>query len=97
MAGHNSRTVFHWKPLGNSRWTFGVYTWSRQGSSRFSDLVVTKRGLVCRVGPLGHVQVQKYAVPHVRDGRVPRRTVMLSWWGITGRRRKRYIEIAVGR
>lgn len=67
---------------------FGVYTWSRD----------RKAGLVVRVGPLGHLQVDTYRCKLVglrADGRRGKHGVKLSCWGVSGRRRKKAIELAV--
>jgi hypothetical protein len=91
----SNRTVFHWKPNGNSRWTFGVYRWSRWSGSRFDPKGIKKEGIVLRMGPAGHVQGQVYSV-RPTGGRVRRRSVMVSTWGVRGRRGKRYVEVSVG-
>jgi hypothetical protein len=90
------RAVFHWKPRGSTRWTFGVYAWGRTTRTKRDRVSSFVRGYVLRVGPLGHVQLQWFkALPE--DGRVPRRSYMVSWWGVRGRRAKRYVELSVGR
>jgi hypothetical protein len=84
-----SRTLFHWKPNGNKHWTLGVYRWKRNGYDNRSG----HRGLVLRVGPLGHVQLQTYRL-HLAEGRRPLRSFQVSIWGVVGRRRKRSIRVA---
>jgi len=89
------RAVFHWKPRGSSRWTFGLYAWGRVAPTKRDKVETVIRGYVLRLGPLGHVQWQWFrAVP--TNGRVPRRSYMVSWWGVRGRRGKRYLELSVG-
>jgi hypothetical protein len=78
-------TLFHAKPFGVP---FGLYGWKRRGAS----------GLIARLGPLGHVQVQQYRcrlVGKKKDGRRGQHGVKLSVWGVSGRRRKRSIELSV--
>ena len=83
----NSKTRLHFKVAGQP---FGVYTWSRN--------FWRTGGVVFRVGPLGHVQLQHFRCQlvgkHV-DGRRGKHGLSISWWGINGRRRKRKIEVAV--
>lgn len=69
---------------------YGVYRWERAGSG----------GIVFRVGRLGHVQGQVFhgrQVGKAIDGRRKKHGVMVSWWGVNGRRRKKAVEVAVHR
>lgn len=84
---YKSRTRIHFKVAGHP---FGVYTWSRRSKSI--------GGTVVRVGALGHVQLQHYRgrlVGKTAEGRRGKHGVMVSWWGVNGRRRKRAIELSV--
>jgi len=58
-------------------------------------------GVVFRIGPLGHVQIQLYRMRILgrgkarRDGRRGKHGVAVHFWGISGRRKKRGIDIGV--
>ena len=84
----SNRTVFHFKIRGQP---FGLYRWSRNHND----------GIVARVGPLGHVQLQLYRMriygrgAQRRDGRRGKHGIALHFWGTAGRRRKRGVDIGV--
>lgn len=64
---------------------FGLYKWTKG-----RGLI---RGLVLRAGPLGHVQA------NIRSGRRDNgrrafRTLQISFWGVRGRRGKRYLRLS---
>jgi hypothetical protein len=83
----NSKTRVHFKVCGQP---FGIYTWSRYHYKT--------GGVVFRIGPLGHVQVQQYRcklVGKMAEGRRGQHGLKVSFWGVRGRRRKRSIGISV--
>lgn len=78
-------TLFHKKVAGQP---FGLYTWARDHKS----------GIVARVGPFGHLQLQQYRCQLVgrrKDGRRGKHGVSVSVWGVSGRRRKRSLELSI--
>lgn len=85
VARDRSRVVAHIKPLGIP---FGVYHWRRSRNGG------TGRGFIFRVGPLGHVQVQWYS-EDIGEGRRLNRQIKLSFWGVSGRRRKRAFYVGM--
>lgn len=80
-----SRTVVHVKPLGVP---FGAYRWRHHHGGG------VQTGVVCRVGPLGHFQVQWF-VEDTGGGRRLNRQIKLSFWGVSGRRRKRAVYVGI--
>lgn len=82
-----NKTVFHCKVMGQP---FGLYRWRRNNND----------GFVARIGPVGHVQVQFYRMRlfgrgERRHGRRGKHGVAVHWWGVSGRRGKRGIDIGV--
>lgn len=83
-----SRRVFLVKPGGIP---FGAWVWHRNNYD----------GIVFRVGPLGHLQVQTYrrmivgSTARKRLNRRGKHGVALHVWGVRGRRRKVGVEFNV--
>lgn len=80
-----SKTRIRFKVRGHP---YGVYTWSRR----------QRGGIVFRIGPLGHVQLQQYRCMPVGKEAANRRGkhgLTVHWWGVRGRRRKMGAEVAV--
>ena len=80
-----SKTIAHIKPLGVH---LGAYRWRRHTPGG------SARGIIFRVGPLGHFQIQWF-VENMGGGRRLNRSVKLSFWGVSGRRAKHAIYIGV--
>ena len=83
--GYN-RTLLHWKVRNTP--LLGLYYWRRG----------FKRGLVLRVGALGHIQLQVFhhvLIGKKEEGRRRAHGLGMHWWGVRGRRRKRGIEVRV--
>lgn len=75
------KTITHFKVKGVP---FGVYEWWRYTPAG------KKRGLVFRLGPLGHFQISDYTV-RFTNGRRKIHTIQIAKWGINGRRKKKAI------
>lgn len=76
----NSKTVMFFKIRGIP---FGIFKWSRHYGKT--------KGVVLRLGSIGHFQLQiskKRVVGHAKEGRRKRHYIQLSKWGVNGRRRK---------
>lgn len=80
MTGYPSKRIFFFK-IGEQ--PYGAWHWQRNRNM----------GIVVRVGPLGHIQLQAYRCKFYghgeHDGRRGRHGIDLHFWGISGRRSKK--------
>lgn len=74
---------------------FGAWWWRRGLSNDGRIARHEKFGVVARFGPAGHLQVSSFT-HDLGDGRLLRRTLVFSWWGVRGRRQKRWVEVGWG-